>query len=90
MFQLGIIHITDRHGDIIDEIPMSTASPILSLEWDKDGECLAILQDGNGLNCMIIHIYYSISLYHLLHYTRYCTIMEFITKEIKYFRNKLT
>jgi len=45
----GIIHITDRHGDIVDEIPMSTSAPILSLQWDKDGEYLAILQDGNGV-----------------------------------------
>lgn len=46
---LGIINITDRHGEIIDEIPMSTASPVIALEWDKDGEYLAILQDGNGV-----------------------------------------
>eukprot|EP01038_Epipyxis_sp_PR26KG_P006561 gene6561-9018_t len=45
----GIIHITDRHGEIIDEIPMASSAPILALEWDKDGEYLAILQDGNGL-----------------------------------------
>ncbi|KAJ1416172.1 hypothetical protein B484DRAFT_302829, partial [Ochromonadaceae sp. CCMP2298] len=45
----GIVHITDRHGDIVDEIPMSTSSPILSLQWDKDGEYLAVLQEGNGV-----------------------------------------
>mmetsp|Transcript_23630 Transcript_23630/g.32414 ORF Transcript_23630/g.32414 Transcript_23630/m.32414 type:complete len:1528 (-) Transcript_23630:123-4706(-) len=45
----GIIHITDRHGDIVDEIPMSTSAPVTCLEWDKDGEYLAILQDGNGV-----------------------------------------
>lgn len=49
MLREGIVHITDRHGDIVDEIPMSTASPILGLEWDKDGENLAILQEGNGI-----------------------------------------
>lgn len=48
LFQ-GIIHITDRHGDSVDEIPMSTTAPVTSLEWDKDGEYLAILQDGNGV-----------------------------------------
>jgi WD repeat-containing protein 19 len=47
--EIGIIHITDRHGDIVDEIPMSTSAPILALQWDKDGEYLAILQDGNGV-----------------------------------------
>ena len=45
----GIVHITDRHGDIIDEIPLSTAAPVLTLEWDRDGENLAILQEGNGV-----------------------------------------
>jgi WD repeat-containing protein 19 len=45
----GIIHITDRHGDSVDEIPMSSTAPVTSLEWDKDGEYLAILQDGNGV-----------------------------------------
>ena len=40
--------MTDRHGDIIDEIPMQNAAPILALQWDKDGEFLAILQEGNA------------------------------------------
>lgn len=44
-----IVQITDRHGDIIDEIPMQTGSPVLVIAWDKDGEYLAILQDGNGV-----------------------------------------
>jgi WD repeat-containing protein 19 len=44
----GIVQITDRHGDIIDELPMSSGGPILNLAWDKDGEYLAILQEGNG------------------------------------------
>jgi WD repeat-containing protein 19 len=45
----GIVQITDRHGDIVDEIPLPTQAPVLSLAWDKDGEYLAILQDGNGV-----------------------------------------
>jgi len=28
---------------------MSTSAPVTCLEWDKDGEYLAILQDGNGV-----------------------------------------
>lgn len=45
----GIVQITDRHGEIVDEIPMQTTpSPILSLAWDKDGDYLAVLQEGNG------------------------------------------
>lgn len=43
------MQITDRHGDIVDEIPMTTAAPILALAWDKDGDNLAILQEGNGI-----------------------------------------
>lgn len=45
----GVVQITDRHGDIVDEIPMTTNAPVLALEWDKDGDYLAILQDGNGV-----------------------------------------
>lgn len=33
----------------MEEIPMVTQSPILSLQWDKDGDILAILQEGNGI-----------------------------------------
>eukprot|EP01034_Spumella_vulgaris_P022349 gene22349-28469_t len=28
---------------------MANSAPILALEWDKDGEYLAILQEGNGV-----------------------------------------
>jgi hypothetical protein len=45
----GIIQVTDRNGDIVDEIPMTTSASILSLQWDKDGEFLAILQDANSI-----------------------------------------
>ena len=43
------MQITDRHGDIVDEIPLTTQSPVLCLAWDKDGDYLAILQEGNGV-----------------------------------------
>ena len=45
----GVVQITDRHGDILDEVSMTSSSPILQLEWDKDGDFLAILQEGNGV-----------------------------------------
>lgn len=45
----GTVQITDRHGDIVEEIPMQTSAAILALEWDKDGDYLAILQSGNGV-----------------------------------------
>lgn len=44
-----MVHITDRHGDIVDEFSLSTTAPVISLEWDRDGEFLAVLQDGNGV-----------------------------------------
>jgi WD repeat-containing protein 19 len=43
------VQVTDRHGDIVDEIALATQAPILMLAWDKDGDYLAILQDGNGV-----------------------------------------
>jgi WD repeat-containing protein 19 len=49
IFVPGIIQITDRNGGIVDEIPMTSSSPILSLSWDKDGDYLAVLQDGNSI-----------------------------------------
>jgi WD repeat-containing protein 19 len=44
-----VVQITDRHGDILDEISMTSNAPILDLQWDKDGDLLAILQEGNGV-----------------------------------------
>ena len=34
----AVVQITDRHGDILDEISMSSSNSIISLAWDKDGE----------------------------------------------------
>ena len=33
----------------MDEIPMKSSSEVTDLQWDKDGECLAILQEGNSI-----------------------------------------
>jgi WD repeat-containing protein 19 len=44
-----VVQITDRHGEIIDEIPMAASTPVLDLAWDKDGDSLAVLQEGNGI-----------------------------------------
>ena len=44
----GIVNIFDRHGTRVDEISLRSRKEILKLEWDKDGECLAILQEGSG------------------------------------------
>lgn len=45
---VDIVQITDRQGDIIDEIPMTnTSAPVIDMAWDKDGDVLAVLQEGN-------------------------------------------
>ena len=44
----GVVHIWDRHGERVDEVQLMGEGAVLSLEWDSDGECLAVLQDGNG------------------------------------------
>jgi WD repeat-containing protein 19 len=46
---IGVLQIADRNGRIIDEISLPSSSPILSLSWDKDGEYLAVLQEGNSV-----------------------------------------
>ena len=45
----GVVHVWDRHGEHCYEISLTTTSPVSALEWDKDGDCLAILQEGQGL-----------------------------------------
>lgn len=45
----GLVHIFDRHGQRVDEISLQGQGNILSLDWDVDGECLAVLQEGNGV-----------------------------------------
>lgn len=42
----GIVHIVDRHGGRVDEIALNAVSPIEALEWDRDGDSLAVLQAG--------------------------------------------
>lgn len=41
--------IVDRHGAKVEEIALNAVSPVESLEWDKDGDCLAILQVGQSV-----------------------------------------
>ena len=39
-------YIFDRRGVQTDEVVLRSAAPVLNLEWDKDGEILAVLQKG--------------------------------------------
>lgn len=45
----GIVHIWDRHGEKIPggEIQLKGAGAVLAVEWDTDGERVAVLQEGN-------------------------------------------
>ncbi|KDO28279.1 hypothetical protein SPRG_06330 [Saprolegnia parasitica CBS 223.65] len=45
----GLVHIIDRQGVQYDEIGLDMSTPVVALEWDRDGNTLAILQSGNGL-----------------------------------------
>lgn len=53
MFELphveGLVHVFDRHGQRVDELSLQGHGPILCLAWDTEGECLAVLQEGNGI-----------------------------------------
>lgn len=44
----GLVHIFDRHGEQIEEVPLSSGGKCIALDWDKDGEVLAILQENNS------------------------------------------
>ncbi|OQS06139.1 hypothetical protein THRCLA_01800 [Thraustotheca clavata] len=45
----GLVHIFDRQGEQYDEIGLDMTTAVLALEWDRDGNTLAILQAGNGV-----------------------------------------
>lgn len=40
-----VLNIIDRQGKKLSEMPLTELGQVLKLEWDKDGECLAILQE---------------------------------------------
>ena len=45
----GVVHVWNRHGEHFDDIPLMGPGPVLCLEWDCNGEVLAVLQEGNGM-----------------------------------------
>jgi WD repeat-containing protein 19 len=45
----GVVQVTDRHGEIVDEVPLAQRTPVLGMSWDRDGDLLAILQEGSGV-----------------------------------------
>ncbi|CAG9314821.1 unnamed protein product [Blepharisma stoltei] len=42
----GIVHILDRQGKKYTELSLPENRPLKELDWDKDGEAVAILQEG--------------------------------------------
>jgi WD repeat-containing protein 19 len=44
----NLVSIYNRHGERVDEITLTGSGAVLSLEWDREGEFLAVLQDENG------------------------------------------
>ena len=42
------VQIYNRHGERVDEVALSGGGAVVSLEWDRDGQSLAVLQDENG------------------------------------------
>mmetsp|Transcript_838 Transcript_838/g.2234 ORF Transcript_838/g.2234 Transcript_838/m.2234 type:complete len:1438 (-) Transcript_838:93-4406(-) len=45
----AVVHLFDRHGQHVHEISLSMSTKVLNMEWDKDGEVLAILQAKNNV-----------------------------------------
>eukprot|EP00927_Polykrikos_kofoidii_P000378 TRINITY_DN10136_c0_g1_i1.p1 TRINITY_DN10136_c0_g1~~TRINITY_DN10136_c0_g1_i1.p1 ORF type:complete len:1380 (-),score=277.95 TRINITY_DN10136_c0_g1_i1:218-4357(-) len=43
------LFLFDRRGVQVEEITLKSTAKVVQLEWDKDGEMLAILQQGEGM-----------------------------------------
>lgn len=41
----SLVHIWDRNGEHIHEISLTTNSSVIAVEWDKDSDTLAVLQE---------------------------------------------
>uniref|UniRef100_A0A7S3LUV7 WD repeat-containing protein 19 n=1 Tax=Palpitomonas bilix TaxID=652834 RepID=A0A7S3LUV7_9EUKA len=44
----GIVYILDRRGDAVDDIGLDNGSGIAALEWDSEGNYLAVVQNGSS------------------------------------------
>jgi hypothetical protein len=54
------VQVRDRNGEIVTEFPLSGPRPCIAMDWDKDGENLAVLQD-----CMTHWLIHTIHTYTL-------------------------
>lgn len=41
----GLVHISDRHGKHVEEVLLPASHGVTVMEWDREGEVLAILQE---------------------------------------------
>jgi hypothetical protein len=42
----GAVRVFDRHGAELRELQLESRAAVLALSWDRDGEALAVLQQG--------------------------------------------
>jgi WD40 repeat protein len=42
------VHIYDRYGQVIDDVLITAGGAILCMDWDSEGETLAIMQQSNS------------------------------------------
>ncbi|CAK9101199.1 WD repeat-containing protein 19 (Intraflagellar transport 144 homolog) [Durusdinium trenchii] len=41
----GLVQVVDRHGQQVDEVRLKSRAAVLCMDWDKDGDLLAVLQE---------------------------------------------
>ena len=44
----------DKFGKVVEDIGLQAAGPCISIDWDRDGEYLVILQQGLS-RCTVVH-----------------------------------
>mmetsp|Transcript_13440 Transcript_13440/g.31546 ORF Transcript_13440/g.31546 Transcript_13440/m.31546 type:complete len:1359 (-) Transcript_13440:179-4255(-) len=42
------VQICDRYGQVVDDVSLTAGGQVLALDWDADGETLAVLQQNNS------------------------------------------
>ena len=45
----ALVHVWDRHGEHVQEVSTGFDTVIVKLDWDKDGNSLAVLQDAQAV-----------------------------------------
>lgn len=42
------VHIYDRYGQVVDDIGVTAGGAIMAMDWDSEGETLAVMQQSNS------------------------------------------